>query len=81
MIENTVKVNSSFESGTAALLVQTASKYSSGIFLQIGNKKANAKSIMGVISLGIEEGQEVTIKAVGNDENSAVSALEALLSK
>lgn len=79
MIEREIQVNSYFETRPAALLVQTASRYVSRISIQVGEKTANAKSIMGVISLGIEEGQTVTLIADGEDEKNAIPALEQFL--
>jgi len=74
--ERTVTVNSFLEPSAVALLVQTASKFQSRISLVIGEKTANAKSIMGIISLGLQEGQEITISARGDDAEDAVPALE-----
>lgn len=76
MIEHSIQVSSLFETRPAALLVQTASKFASRILLRVADKTANAKSIMGVISLGIEDGQTVTLIADGEDEKQAIPALE-----
>lgn len=76
MIEQTVTVGSSFETRTAALLVQTASKFTSKINIKAEERTANAKSIMGVISLGITDGQMVIISADGDDERQAITAME-----
>jgi len=59
----------------AALLVQTASSYNSRIHVTFMNKTVNAKSIMGVMTLPLEDGDNVTIQAEGNDEEKAVIAL------
>ena len=80
MIERTIEVNALFEPSAAALLVQTASKFSSRITLNLAEKTANAKSIMGIISLDIRSGQTVTIVADGEDEQQAVPALATFLS-
>ena len=56
----------------ATLLVQTASKDDSDINLEYKGKKVNLKSIMGVMSLGIGKGAEITISADGEDETSGV---------
>ncbi len=79
MIEQIIQVATGLEARPAALFVQTASKFSSNIHVKIDNKKINAKSIMGVISLGILDGQAVTISADGPDEKQAVSELERFL--
>lgn len=75
MIERTVKVETSLEARPAALFVQAASKFTSSILVRIENKTVNAKSIMGMISLGILDGQTVTIAADGADEQQAVNEL------
>ena len=80
MTETTAKVDTSLEARPAALFVQTASKYNSNIAVRIGNKTVNAKSIMGMISLGIVEGQNVTIVADGSDEDAAVRDLRRFFS-
>ena len=80
MIERTIQVLESLEARPAALFVQTASQFSSNIYLRTDNKTINAKSIMGVISLGVLDGQNVTIIAEGQDEEQAVDRLESFLS-
>lgn len=79
MIEQTISVVRSLEARPAALFVQTASKFKSNILVKIDNKVANAKSIMGIISMGILEGQSITIVAEGEDEDSAVAELQKFL--
>jgi phosphotransferase system HPr (HPr) family protein len=76
LIERTVNIGSSFETRSAALLVQTASKFSSKINIKADERTANAKSIMGIISLGITAGQTIQLTAEGDDEKQAVPALE-----
>ena len=76
MIERTVKIGASFETRSAALLVQTASKFNSKILIKLEDRTANAKSIMGIISLGITDGQTVQLIADGDDERQAIPALE-----
>ena len=61
------------------MLVQVASQYDSSIYLENGDKKVNAKSIMGMMSLAISEGENVTIIANGADENKAVENIEKYL--
>ena len=65
----------------ATLLVQTASKYSSDINLEYKGKSVNLKSIMGVMSLGVGQGAEVTISADGSDEAEALSGIEETMKK
>ena len=63
-----------------AFLVQEASKYDSTIFIQVEGKKVNAKSMMGMMSLGLNEGEELEVVADGVDEKEAVAGIEAFLS-
>ncbi len=79
MTEQIISVASSLEARPAALFVQTANKFTSSIKIKIDNKVVNAKSIMGIISLGILDGHVVTITADGADEEQAVSELEKFL--
>jgi len=79
LIERNVQVNSSFEPKEAALLVQTASRFKSSISLNRDEKTANAKSIMGIISLNLQGGQTVKIEANGDDEQEALSVMEQFL--
>lgn len=60
----------------ATILVQTASKFSSDINLVYNEKSVNLKSIMGVMSLGVGQGADVTITAEGADEADAMKAIE-----
>ena len=80
MIEREIQVLASLEARPAALFVQTASQFTSSIYLKMDNKTINAKSIMGVISLGVLDNQSVTIIAEGQDEEQAVDKLERFLS-
>ena len=76
MVEKSIIVPAFFEPSAVAMLVQTASKFASRISLVLEEKTANAKSIMGIISLNMQEGQTVTIVAEGDDAAAAVLALE-----
>ncbi len=75
----TIKSPEGLKARPAALFVAAASRFSSQILVEVGNKKINAKSIMGVLSLGVSEGDEVHIFASGPDEEQAADALSALL--
>jgi len=74
--EKSVNVSSFFEPSAVAMLVQTASKFKSRISLVLEEKTANAKSIMGIISLNMQEGQTLKIVAEGDDASAAVAELE-----
>ncbi|MBR1796431.1 MAG: HPr family phosphocarrier protein [Clostridiales bacterium] len=58
-----------------AMLVQKASDFRSTIYLVRNGHRANAKSLLGVMSLGIENGAEITITADGTDSGEAVKTL------
>lgn len=83
MIEKTVVVSmmGEAEERPVAVLVQVASQYDSKIYLVTGDKKINAKSIMGMMSMNFANGSEITIAADGHDEEAAVNALADYLTK
>ncbi|RAZ66686.1 HPr family phosphocarrier protein [Planococcus maitriensis] len=83
MVEKQVEVQlkSGLQARQAALFVQEANRYSSDVYLEKGDKKVNAKSIMGIMSLAVSKGTNVTISADGADEESAVDALAQLVDK
>jgi phosphotransferase system HPr (HPr) family protein len=63
----------------ASVFVQTASKFSSDISVAHGDRTANAKSILTVLTLGAHKGAEITITAEGEDADEALAALEELV--
>lgn len=77
MINKTVTVNlpADAEARPVAVLVQIASKYESHISIVAQNKKINAKSIMGMMSLGFGNGDLLTLEAEGEDEEAAVTEI------
>ncbi len=77
----TINIPKGLEARPVAVLVQVASKYESSIYVEIQEKKVNAKSIMGMMSLGLAEGEEVTITANGSDENDAIAEMEEHLTQ
>lgn len=79
--ELTINNNEGLKSRVAALFVQVASRYDSQILIECENKKVNAKSIMGVLSLGIKKGESIYVLANGQDERAALQALEDLVSQ
>ena len=62
-----------------ALLVQEASQYDSQVYIEVDNKKINAKSIMGIMSLRLEKGLNITVVSDGSDEEAAASGVENFL--
>ena len=77
----TVKLKNGLHARPAALFVQEANKFLSDIFVEKDEKKVNAKSIMGIMSLAINTGSDLTIIADGSDEEQAVLSLSVLLNK
>ncbi len=75
-----IKLSGGLEARPIAVLVQVASQYESTVYLQIDNKKVNAKSIMGMMSLGLNSGEEVTVLVDGADEQEALVNIEKYLS-
>lgn len=77
MINKTVNVNlpADAEARPVAILVQLASKYESKISIVSKDKKINAKSIMGMMSLGFANGETLTIEAEGEDAEDAVKEI------
>lgn len=65
----------------ATLLVQVASKFNSDINLEYKGKSVNLKSIMGVMSLGVGQGADVTISCDGADESEAIAAITETMVK
>lgn len=65
----------------ATLLVQTASKFNSDINLEYKGKSVNLKSIMGVMSLGVGQGSDVTISVDGVDEADALATIVDTMQK
>ena len=71
MVQKSMKIQLStgLEARPVAVLVQKASQYDSTVYIQAEGKKVNAKSIMGMMSLGLDMGEEVTVIADGDDES------------
>ncbi|MGN1402191.1 MAG: phosphocarrier protein HPr [Bacillus sp. (in: firmicutes)] len=74
-----VIADSGIHARPATLLVQAAGKFDSEINLEYKEKKVNLKSIMGVMSLGIGQGAEISISAEGSDEAAAIATLTETL--
>lgn len=76
-----VRCESGLHNKQATYFVQKANEFDSSIWLESANRKMNAKSLLGIMSLGIVTGATVTISAMGADAEEAVNALEALLQR
>ena len=64
----------------ATFFIQKANEFKSGIWVEKDERRVNAKSLLGVLSLGITKGTTITLLADGSDENEAVAALSELVS-
>lgn len=82
MITKKISINipTGLEARPVALLVQVASQYESSIYVECDEKKVNAKSIMGMMSLGLAAGEEVIVTTDGPDEEIAMDNIEKYLS-
>ena len=79
--EVTVRCESGLHNRQATYFVQKANEFNCSIWLESGSRKMNAKSLLGIMSLGIVTGSSVTLIADGSDAESAVIALDALLQR
>ncbi len=75
-----IHMSNSMEATPIAHLVQLANQFDSQIYFEMGTKKVNAKSIMGMMSLVLTSGSQVTVSAEGDDEEKAIAELEQFLS-
>lgn len=76
-----VRCESGLHNKQATYFVQKANEFESTIYLESGNRKMNAKSLLGIISLGVITGSTVILSAYGPDAEAAVTALETLLQR
>ena len=76
----TINIPTDMEARPVALLVQLASQFESNIYVEVEDKKVNAKSIMGMMTLGLDAGEEITLSANGEDEEAAMAGIEQYLS-
>ena len=79
--EIVVRCESGLHNRQATYFVQKANEYTCSIWVESENRKMNAKSLLGIMSLGIITGASVTLSAVGPDAEDAINALEALLQR
>lgn len=78
--EITIQIPSGLEARPVAMLVQVASQYASEIHVESEGRNVNAKSIMGMMTLGLASGEKVVVTANGADEEAAISSIEEYLS-
>ena len=77
--EMTITNNIGLHARPATFFIQKANSFKSSIWIEKDDRKVNAKSLLGVLSLGIAKGMVVTLVAEGQDENDAVQALIELV--
>lgn len=75
----TIQMSESMEATPIAHLVQLANKFDSRLYFEMGERRVNAKSIMGMMSLILSSGTTVTIDAEGADEEMALDAMSDFL--
>lgn len=80
MISREITINNEIglRARPATFFIQKANTYKSSVWLQSGDRRISAKSLLGVLSLGLDGGYSVTLIADGPDEAEAVNGLEAL---
>ena len=79
--EVAVRCQSGLHNKQATYFVQKANEFNCNIWLECGNRRMNAKSLLGIMSLGIVAGTNVVLRAHGSDGEAAVTALEELLQR
>ena len=79
--EVVVRCESGLHNRQATYFVQKANEFDSSIWMESGARKMNAKSLLGIMSLGIVTGAVVTLTASGSDAEAAVNSLEELLQR
>ncbi|MFU0823862.1 HPr family phosphocarrier protein [Clostridium sp.] len=77
--EAIVKSSTGLHARPATLLVKKASSFKSEIYLEYNDKKANVKSLIGVLSLGVTKDSKVIITASGDDETLAAEEMAKLI--
>lgn len=81
IVEVVIKNPQGLHARPAAMFVQIASKYNANVALQKGEERVNGKSIMGILTLGIEQNSKVVLEADGDDADEVVAELTQLLTK
>lgn len=79
--EVVVRCESGLHNRQATYFVQKANEFTCSIWVESGSRKMNAKSLLGIMSLGIVTGSTIQLIADGSDAEAAVNALEALLQR
>ncbi len=77
--EVTIKNNVGLHARPATFFIQKANSFKSSIWVEKDDRRVNAKSLLGVLSLGIVKGMTVTLYADGVDEADAIEGLATLI--
>ena len=80
-MQTIVKCESGLHNKQATYFIQKANEYRSSIWIEVDDRRINAKSLLGVLSMGVTTGTNVTLVADGTDEEAAVNALSEMLVK
>ena len=78
MQQSIVKCESGLYNRQATYFIQKANEFKCGIWVEKDERRVNAKSLLGVLSLGIAQGSVITVIADGADEKQAIAALQEL---
>jgi len=78
--EITINLSGGLDARPIAMLVQVASQFESSVYIETTGKRVNAKSIMGMMGMGMAEGTQVTVVTDGSDEEEALLSIEKYLS-
>lgn len=78
--EITIQNSVGLHARPATFFIQKANEYKSSIWIEMGERRINAKSLLGVLSLGIDKGTTIVLNADGDDEEEAVNGLVQLIS-
>ena len=83
MLEKSMKIQlkNGLEARPVAVLVQVASQHESTVYIESTGKRVNAKSIMGMMTLGLDMGEQIILSAKGEDEEEAMASIEKYLNQ
>ncbi len=81
MIKESIKIGlaNGLEARPVAELVQLASRFDSSVHIEVGGKKVNAKSIMGMMTLSLDKGESIDAIAEGSDEEEVITEMKKFL--
>jgi phosphocarrier protein len=77
--EMTITNNIGLHARPATFFIQKANTFKSSVWIEKDDRRVNAKSLLGVLSLGIAKGMTVKLSAEGQDEEAAIEGLSSLI--